>query len=121
MSDLLADGTIAGDVTYTHDPLDRRIGRKVDDGQATTTQSFVYDGQDVLLDFVDGDLSSRYTHGPAVDQVLAREVHDPTVPTSQPELLYHLHDHLGSTRSVTDAAGSVVNTIELDAFDNVTA
>ena len=43
ISDLLADGTITRDVTYTHDSLERRIGRTVDpDGDGYRSLSAVH-------------------------------------------------------------------------------
>ena len=58
---------------------------------------FVYDRDDVLLDFVDSDgsgpnpavLAHRYLHSPAVDQVFTQE-------DAAGSVLWHLTDHLGT-------------------------
>ena len=96
--DKSAIGEEAQRVTFTYDVFDRRISKTIDsDGEGSSEQVsyFVYDGEDVLLDFVDTDgvvgtdeplLFKRYLHGPAVDQVLAQESPDSTVE-------WHLADH----------------------------
>ena len=123
VDDLTAAGVIRQSVSYAHDGLDRRITRSVDpDGpgpQPARQEAFVYDGQDVLLDFVDGDLAARYLHGPAVDQVLAREDFTAASDGQVDEVRWHLHDQLGSTREIIDSTGTIVNQITLDAFGSV--
>ena len=60
-------------VEFTYDMFGRRLSKTVD-GDATY---FVYDHDNVILDFVeDGSdvvLEQRYFHGARVDQVLAQE------------------------------------------------
>ncbi len=124
VDDLTALGILSQTLSYTYDGFDRRITRTVDsDGAGSgtpTTESFIYHGDDVLLDFVDGDLAARYLHGPAVDQILAREEFDTTTNTGQvDEVYWHLHDQLGSTREIADATGTITNQITLDAFGNL--
>ncbi|MGB2723708.1 MAG: LamG-like jellyroll fold domain-containing protein, partial [Nitrospira sp.] len=55
--------------TYRYDGLGRRI-EKVANGQM---QRYVYDGEDILLEY-DGNnlLQARYTHGPGIDEPLSR-------------------------------------------------
>ena len=60
------------------------VARWVDtngDGTSDREECYVYDGDNVVLDFVDANgasgglspvLDKRYLHGPAVDQILAR-------------------------------------------------
>jgi hypothetical protein len=71
-------GSVIKAVEYTYDVYDRRIAKSVDgngSGPNTATQErFVYDGDDIALVFDGaGNQTSRYLHGPEVDQVLAEE------------------------------------------------
>jgi RHS repeat-associated protein len=105
-------------IEYTYDIMNRRVAKSVDsDGDASTTATttrFVYDGDNVLLEF-DGSSSSipgtRYLHGPNVDQVLAQESSSNTV--------WHLADHLGTIHDLVGNNGAVVNHYTYDSFGNV--
>ena len=115
-------------VNYAYDTLDRRIAKAIDvDGDGAggeTVTHFVYFGDDVLLEFTDPDgsgitvptISARYLHGPATDQVLAREDYSGGVSQG---VLWHLSDNLGTVRDLANHAGTVVNHIKYDAFGNV--
>jgi RHS repeat-associated protein len=95
--------------------LNRRIA-KTAGGVATL---FVYDREDVLLDFSDPDaggpqaasLVVRYLHGPEIDMVLAED--------RGGSARWLLTDHLGTTRDVIDNVGAVVNHVLVDAYGNV--
>jgi RHS repeat-associated protein len=115
---------------YTYDADDRRISKTVDtspqDAVPGITTYFVYDREDVLLEFVDTDgpggnppvLSLRYLQGPGIDQVLAQE--DVRVDINSPtRVLWLLPDPLGSTRDLVDQTGRVRNHIVYDAFGRV--
>ena len=67
----------------------------------------------------DGDLTNRYLHGPAVDQILADE--HVTSLTSAGDVLWPLADNLGSVRDIVDSTGAVENHITYDSFGNVTS
>jgi RHS repeat-associated protein len=103
---------------FTYDTLGRRIAKSVN-GAVT---SFVYDGDNVLLDFVDADgvgsgqpvLDKRYLHGVRVDQVLAQEGGNGNV-------TWQLTDHLGTVRDLVNNSGSVVNHLTYDSFGRVVA
>jgi RHS repeat-associated protein len=116
-------------VRYYYDGLDRRIAKAVDttpqDAVDAVFTHFVYDRDNVLMEFVDDDgsgphapvLSMRYLDGPAVDQVLAQEnfrAQDQTL-----RVLWLLPDRLGSTRDLVDNTGTVRNHIIYDAFGKV--
>jgi len=69
-------------VTYAYDAFDRRVSKSLDNsptGSINRYEYYVWDGDDVVLDFVDSDggatpsasLDMRYLHGSAVDQILA--------------------------------------------------
>lgn len=67
---------------YAYDVFDRKVRRDEDNdgnGIVDTREYYLYDGEDVLLDFYDEDadgvlgqtIVARYLHGPGVDQLLA--------------------------------------------------
>ena len=99
-------------VEFTYDTFGRRLSKTVD-GDATY---FVYDRDNVILDFVeDGSdvvLAQRYLHGVDTDQVLAQE-------SGTGEVVWHLSDHLGSIRDLVDNNGNSVNHYVYDSFGNV--
>jgi RHS repeat-associated protein len=108
-------------VAFTYDTYGRRISKAVDTSPLDTVDAaithFVYDGQDVLLDFIDNDgsgpaaltLPQRYLHGPAVDQVLAQD-------DGVGNTLWHLSDHLGTVRDLVDSTGVVRNHLVYDSY-----
>ncbi|WP_164103003.1 RHS repeat-associated core domain-containing protein [Candidatus Laterigemmans baculatus] len=124
----VVDKTAAGiptqEVAFRYDALNRRISKSVDttpeDAVDAAVTHFVYDREDVILDFVDSDgsgpnaavLEQRYLHGPAIDQVLAQD-------GGEGDVQWHLTDHLGTVRDLVDAAGVVANHITYDAFGNI--
>jgi RHS repeat-associated protein len=111
-------------VTFSYDAFDRRISKAVDttpqDAVDAVFTHFVYDREDVILDFIDTDgsgpatptLDERYLHGPAVDQVLAQD-------NAAGSVQWYLTDHLGTVRDLVDNSGVVVNHIGYDSFGNV--
>jgi RHS repeat-associated protein len=114
-----ADGNEIQRVEFTYDAMNRRIAKTVD-GVVTY---FVYDGDNVLLDFVDTDgvdgegvpvLAQRYLHGAGVDQILAQE-------DGSGNVVWHLADHLGTIRDLVDSSGEVVNHLTYDSYGNVVA
>ncbi|WP_299971467.1 RHS repeat-associated core domain-containing protein [uncultured Roseobacter sp.] len=120
--DEAADGTDLMRAKYTYDPLDRRVAKMVDltpsDGVEGETTHFVYDGDDVVLEFSEAlgsepELVRRNLHGPAVDQILAIES------VSQAETRWIHTDHLGTVKVITDDAGAVVNEITYDSYGNI--
>src|SRR5262249_16854528 len=129
VTDKSSAGTVTQVVRYFYEALDRRIAKAADttpaDGVDAVFTHFVYDRDNVLLEFVDDDgagpnpptLSMRYLDGPAVDQVLAQENYR----TQDPGLrvLWLLPDRLGSIRDLVDNTGTVRDHIVYDAFGNV--
>ena len=123
VTDFSSGGIITQVVEYTYDALDRRIATIVDadgagfGGEAST--HFIYDREDVILDFADSDgpsgpseplLAQRYLHGPEIDQVLAQE-------SSQIEWL--LTDHLGTTEAIIDNSGAITGRYVFDEYGQV--
>jgi len=128
VTDFSSGDVILQEVTYTYDALDRRIARTVDsngdEAGGESTEMYVYDREDVLLDFVDADgslataspeLAIRYFHGPGIDQVLAREI----IATGQNH--WFLTDHLGTTRELVGDDGGLLNRLTYDSFGNLVA
>jgi RHS repeat-associated protein len=112
-------------VEFTYDAFNRRISKTVDaDGVGPgveKTTHFVYDRDDVLLDFVDADgsgtsasptLAQRYLHGPAVDQILAQQ-------DAAGNVFWMLTDHLGTVRDLVNNSGVVANHLKYDSYGNV--
>jgi RHS repeat-associated protein len=96
-------------VTYNYDALGRRVQRATSAG---ADERFVYDEQDVLLDLNSSlGVTTSYLNGPGVDDHL-RQTNTTT------GVSYFLSDHLGSTTALTDATGTVVETLSYDSFGN---
>ena len=122
--DKSSDGTPTQEVSFSYDGLNRRISKAVDttpqDAVDAVITHFVYDREDVILDFVDSDgvgpgaatLDKRYARGPATDQVLAQD-------GGAGRVQWHLTDHLGSVRDLVDNSGLLANHIDYDSFGNV--
>jgi RHS repeat-associated protein len=102
--------TVLQEVAYTYDVMNRRIAKSVDG----STTRFVYDRDDVLLEFEGNiaDPSMRYLHGPQVDQVLAQE--DGLGATQ-----WLLGDHLGTIKDLVDDSGNLLNHRTFDSYGNL--
>jgi RHS repeat-associated protein len=117
-------------VTFTYDPFGRRLsktvqkeeiedkdndwhGEKCEHGhKVPRTTSYVYDNEDIILEYNGrGDATSRYVHGPGVDEPLALY--------SGRETYYYHADGLGSITALTDRQGQVVQKYEYDSFGNL--
>ena len=96
-------------VSYKYDALGRRIQRTTSAG---ADERFVYDGQDVLLD-LNSSLAvvTSYINGLGIDDHL-RQTNTTT------GVSYFLTDHLGTTTTLTDSTGNVVETLSYDSFGN---
>ena len=112
-------------VHYTYDVFDHLISKSVDStgsGSYDRAEYYVYDGANVVLDFVDPDgagaqpvaLATRYLNGPgnagATDQVFAQE------DVSTGNVLWLLADNLGTTRDVVDDTSAVVAHLVYNSF-----
>lgn len=104
----LPSGTV---VEYLHDPLGRRIAKKVG---GTITEKYLSQGRTKLLAVYNGSgtLVSRFEY--ADDRL-------PVAMTKGSTRYFLAYDQVGSLRTVTDASGSVVKTIDYDSFGNVIA
>ncbi|MDY7037991.1 MAG: RHS repeat-associated core domain-containing protein, partial [Thermodesulfobacteriota bacterium] len=102
----LPDGRL---IEYVHDPLGRRIAKKIDGAivekylwQGLTRLLAVYDGSDNLLmrfDYADGRM--------------------PVAMTKDGSTYYLTYDQVGSLRIVADTSGNVVKRIDYDSFGNI--
>ncbi len=116
VTDRSSGGVITNEVTFAYDAMNRRIA-KTANGASTL---FVYDREDVLLDFADADaggpgapvLESRNLHGTGFDEVVAED-------HGGGDVHWLLADHLGSTRNVVNASGSLVNHTLVDSYGTV--
>jgi RHS repeat-associated protein len=102
----LPDGTA---IEYGHDPLGRRITKKVD---GVITEKYLWQGLTRLLAVYDGS-----------DNLLMRfEYADGRMPVAmaQSGVRYYLsYDQVGSLQIVADTAGNVVKRIAYDTFGNI--
>jgi RHS repeat-associated protein len=98
-------GDVTQTVTYQYDLFNRRIGETVVAGETTSETRFVYDGNQMILQFdktgtgnlAASDLSRRYLWGPAVDQALAAE-------DASDNVTWLLADNQGTVRDVVTFA-----------------
>ena len=82
---------------------------------------YVYDGEDILLEF-DGVnvLLARYTHGPGIDEplVMERDLNANGIFEATERFAYHT-DGLGSVTELTDSTGTVVRAYVYDAYGQI--
>lgn len=96
-------------ITYSYDALGRRIERR---SKTSGTESYTYDGQDVILDQNSSGAQTTYINGPGIDNKLKL--------TSGGASSYFLQDHLGSTIGLTDASGTVTSSATYDGYGRQT-
>lgn len=122
VTDRAADDTVLQEVLYSYDALDRRIAKTVDtaldDGLPGETLHFVYDGDDIILEFTLApgealELARRNLLGPAIDQIIAIER------VAEVETRWLQVNHVGSVKAITDEIGTVVNEITYDSYGNI--
>jgi len=95
-------------VTYSYDALGRRIQRS----GAGTTIKFIYDAVDVMRDLdATGATIADYLDGLEIDNKLRQ--------TLSGTPAYFATDHLGTTRAMTDASGTVTPSLSYDSFGNL--
>ena len=106
LSVTLPDGTF---IAYIHDPLGRRIGKKVN---GVVTEKYLWQGLTRLLAVYDGsnNLLMRFEYA---------DGRMPAAMTKQGSTYYLTYDQVGSLRVVADAAGNVVKRIDYDSFGNI--
>lgn len=97
----------SGLVTYTYDVLDRRVSRI----EGSTTNYFVYDGNQVVADLDgSGNLLRTYLWGAGIDNLLSFTDHTTT------NTYYVIKDHQNTVIALTDSSGAVVESYDYDAY-----
>ncbi len=109
-------------VDLEYDSRDRLITYGVDpDGAGPLgmkNDRFVYDGDEIYLQFSEYLLTNRYIGGSPVDQVLIDEVYqyDANYNLTNRSPRFLLGDHQDSVRTVVDGTGNVAQRMEYSAF-----
>jgi RHS repeat-associated protein len=102
----LPDGRI---IEYVHDPLGRRIAKKVN---GAIVEKYLWEGLTRLLAVYDDSVNLlmrfEYTDGRM-----------PVAMTKGGSTYYLTYDQVGSLRIVADASGNVVKRIDYDSFGNI--
>jgi RHS repeat-associated protein len=98
-------------IEYVHDPLGRRIAKKID---GTTVEKYLWSGRTALLAVFDGanNLLMRFEYA---------DGRMPVAMTRGGARYYLACDQVGTLRVVTDSTGAVVKRIDHDSFGNVVA
>ncbi len=102
----LPDGRL---IEYVHDPLGRRIAKKID---GTVIEKYLWQGLTRLLAVYNADdtLRMRFEYADArMPVAMARDG----------ATYYLAYDQVGSLKAVADASGNVAKRIEHDAFGNI--
>ena len=102
----LADGRT---IEYVHDPLGRRIAKKVD---GAVTEKYLWQGMTRLLAIYDGsdNLLMRFEY--ADDRM-------PVAVITEGVTYYLAYDQVGSLRVVADSNGNVIKKVDYDSFGNI--
>jgi|GEM_PF-1795685 len=106
LSVTLPDGTL---IEYLHDPLGRRIAKKVN---GAVSEKYLWQGMTRLLAVYDGsdNLVMRFQYA---------DGRMPYAMTKSGSTYYLSYDQVGTLRVVADAYGNVVKRIDYDSFGNV--
>jgi len=106
LSVTLPDGRL---IEYVHDPLGRRIAKKID---GAVTEKYLWQGMTRLLAVYDANdnLVQRFQYA---------DGRMPVAMTQSGATYYLAHDQVGSLNLVTDATGAVVKQIDYDSFGNI--
>jgi RHS repeat-associated protein len=96
-------------IDYVHDPLARRIAKKVN---GVITEKYLWQGLTRLLSVYDGSdsLVTRFEYA---------DGRMPVAMTKGSSTYYLTYDQVGSLRVVADASGNVVKKIDYDSFGNI--
>jgi len=102
----LPSGTV---ITYDHDPMGRRIAKRVD---GVITEKYLWKDAITLLAIYDGsdNLIIRFNYA------------DGRLPVSMIKdgsTYYLLYDQIGTLRAVADSSGNIVKQIDYDSFGNI--
>ena len=110
-----ANGNIA---QYRYDGLGRRISKTFTLNASLFMLHYVYDGEDILLEFDSSNtLKTRYTHGAGIDEPLIMERF--SVIPAEAGIYFYLTDGLGSITELTDSNGTITQSYVYDSFGNL--
>jgi RHS repeat-associated protein len=96
-------------IEYIHDPLGRRIAKKVN---GVTVEKYLWSGLTKLLSVYDGASALKMRFEYADDRT-------PVAVTIAGAMHYLAYDQVGSLRQVADGSGNVVKMVQYDSFGNV--
>ncbi|WP_320042303.1 RHS repeat-associated core domain-containing protein [uncultured Desulfobacter sp.] len=102
----MPDGTV---ITYTNDPLGRRIARAVN---GSVKERYLWFGLTTLLAVYDGS-------GTLYQRFIYADDRMPYAMKMNGSTYYLIYDQVGSLRLITDSAGNTVKRIDYDTFGNV--
>ncbi len=98
------------DVFYEYDVLDRRVSRI----EGTTTNYFIYDGDQVAADLDgSGNLLRTYVWGQGIDNLLSFTDHTTS------NTFYAIKDHQNTVIALVDETGSIVESYEYSAYGEI--
>lgn len=102
---------ISGTVQYEYDLLGRRNRRKL---STNYDARYVWDGAQIIAEYdnLTGSLTKKYIYGPGMDNPVAMI----NVSGTSESWYYYYTDALGSTRLMTDASGSIVESYTYDVY-----
>jgi RHS repeat-associated protein len=99
-----------GDIVYDYDYAGRRIV-KVLEGDTTR---YVYDGDNIIAEYYDGECVAKYVHGPNIDEPVCM-----IAGSDQPRYYYH-QDGLGSVTALSDNCGYIAERYRYEVFGGPT-
>jgi RHS repeat-associated protein len=96
---------------YRYDGIGRRVEKEVIAGGTTVTR-YVYDNEDILLELNGSNaVTTRYTHGPGVDEPLIMEKNNQS-------FFYH-RDGLSSVTDISNQSGTMVQQYAYSSFGKI--
>ncbi len=105
-------------ITFKYDPFGRRIEKKVDGIEngiiETTTYTYVYDNEDIIAEYrtkTGKTDTTRYLHGPGIDEPLEIE--------KKGETYYYHADSLGSITALTDSRQKAMESYAYTSFGDL--
>ena len=96
-------------ITYTYDPLGRRIAKHID---GVTKEKYLWMSRTALLAVYDGSdsLTSRFTYA---------DSRMPVAMSRGGATYYLMYGQVGTLRAVSDEAGNIVKRIDYDSYGNI--